>query len=164
MPLTLRNIDGLIREGLKSLDRDAYNFSAQKITTESFLAKCMIVDEFQVSKGPSTYHTVVETPKLSIAIVDRTANVEEAAKAITTARTAFRGRSPQAPDIVLVNEFVKQDFVQASVRCMTKTTATLASKPSARSCEDFLKPNYTAEQYDMIFASNKVQLIEIQRK
>ena len=53
---------------------------------------------------------------LSIAVVDRTADLETAAKALVDARMQFGGRSPYAPDIVLVNEFVKTDFVQAVVK------------------------------------------------
>lgn len=51
-----------------------------------------------------------------LAIVDRSANFDEAAKALISARFSFRGKSPFAPDLVLVNEFVKQDLLQALVR------------------------------------------------
>lgn len=51
-----------------------------------------------------------------IAIVDRTANLEEAAEALLTARFSFNGTSPYAPDVVLVNEFVKKDFLNAVIR------------------------------------------------
>lgn len=51
-----------------------------------------------------------------IAIVDRTANLEEAAEALLTARFSFNGTSPYAPDVVLVNEFVKKDFLNAVIQ------------------------------------------------
>lgn len=51
-----------------------------------------------------------------VAIVDRTANLQEAAKALVTARFSFGGKSPYAPDIVLVNEFVKKNFLDAVVQ------------------------------------------------
>jgi aldehyde dehydrogenase (NAD+) len=51
-----------------------------------------------------------------VGIVDRTANLEEAAEALLTARFGFGGKSPYVPDIVLVNEFIKKDFLNALVR------------------------------------------------
>lgn len=60
-----------------------------------------------------------------VAVVDRSANFDEAAKALVQARFAFSGQSPYAPDIVLANEFVRQDFLQAVVR---ETIATEKSR------------------------------------
>lgn len=48
-------------------------------------------------------------------MVDRTADIKTAASELVAARFSFRGHSPYAPDIVLVNEFRKQDFLQAVV-------------------------------------------------
>jgi len=45
--------------------------------------------------------------------VDRTADLKLAARELVAARFAFGGSSPYAPDLVLVNEFVKQEFLQA---------------------------------------------------
>jgi acyl-CoA reductase-like NAD-dependent aldehyde dehydrogenase len=42
--------------------------------------------------------------------VDRTADIDHAAKAIVTARFKFQGASPYSPDLVIVNEFVKDEF------------------------------------------------------
>jgi hypothetical protein len=47
--------------------------------------------------------------------VDRTADLQHAARELISARFSFGGRSPYAPDIVLVNEFVKQAFLEAVV-------------------------------------------------
>jgi hypothetical protein len=48
-------------------------------------------------------------------IVDRTADIKLAARELVAARFAFGGSSPYAPDLVLVNEFVKEEFLQATV-------------------------------------------------
>lgn len=47
-----------------------------------------------------------------VAVVDRTADLAAAAEQLITARFAFGGTSPYAPDIVLVNEFIKKDFLE----------------------------------------------------
>ena len=44
-------------------------------------------------------------------MVDRTAHVNEAAQAVVRARFSRRGTSPYAPDVVLVNEFVLEEFL-----------------------------------------------------
>ena len=49
-------------------------------------------------------------------MINRDAEFDEAAKYLINARFAFRGRSPYAPDLVLVNEFAKKDFLHALVR------------------------------------------------
>lgn len=51
----------------------------------------------------------------TIAVVDRTADVEIAARELLAARFSFGGRSPYAPDIIFVNEFTKRRFLQAVV-------------------------------------------------
>lgn len=52
----------------------------------------------------------------TVAVVDRTADINEAARALVSARFAFDGKSPYAPDVVLVNEFVEKAFLEAAVR------------------------------------------------
>ena len=64
----------------------------------------------------------------TVAVVDRTADVQAAAQAITKARFSFGGTSPYAPDLVLVNEFVKQDFFEA---CSKYATLAFAKEPAA---------------------------------
>ena len=47
------------------------------------------------------------------AIVERDADIQAAARALILARFGLRGRSPYAPEIVFVNEWVKKDFLLA---------------------------------------------------
>lgn len=51
-----------------------------------------------------------------VAVIDRTADVEEAALSIVSARFSFSGCSPIAPDCVLVNEWVEKPFLEAVIR------------------------------------------------
>jgi len=59
-------------------------------------------------ESPSTLRTV--------AIVDRTANLADAATDLVISRFAFNGRSPYSPDVILVHEFCVQDFVGLLVK------------------------------------------------
>jgi len=58
-----------------------------------------------------------------IAVVDRTANIASAAKALVEARFAFGGNSPYAPDLILVNEFSKSEFLSIAVQTAVKLMA-----------------------------------------
>ncbi|KAK4219448.1 Aldehyde/histidinol dehydrogenase [Rhypophila decipiens] len=49
----------------------------------------------------------------ALAIVDRTADIKEAVRLIARASLIFGGNSPYAPDLVLVNEFVKDQVLDA---------------------------------------------------
>jgi aldehyde dehydrogenase (NAD+) len=51
-----------------------------------------------------------------IAVVDRTADLALAAEQLVAARFAFGGTSPYAPDVILVNEFVKKDFLEHALK------------------------------------------------
>ncbi|KAF2158259.1 hypothetical protein K461DRAFT_265028 [Myriangium duriaei CBS 260.36] len=55
----------------------------------------------------------------AIAIVDRSAAITDAAKALVRSRFCFGGTSPYAPVLVLVNEFVLGEFCQAATQSLT---------------------------------------------
>ena len=91
----------------------------------SFLSKCTIVNGHSSDKQipiSTTLHSPSEARV--VAIVDRSADIPSAAHEIVKARIAWGGRSPYAPDLVLVNEFVIQQFTQAVVGQLTKVLAT----------------------------------------
>ncbi|KAJ9632343.1 hypothetical protein H2203_000748 [Taxawa tesnikishii (nom. ined.)] len=107
----LREVSGLLRKLLKDcLDPSTFEIAQEVVTETTFLDSCVQVVQDGINQ-------IVSTPKaLTFAVVDRTANLDNAARALVNARFAFGGRSPYAPDVVLVNEFVKKDFLQALVR------------------------------------------------
>lgn len=58
-----------------------------------------------------------------VAVVDRTCDIERAATSIVSARFSFGGRSPLAPDAVLVSELVERPFLEAVTRETSKYMA-----------------------------------------
>jgi acyl-CoA reductase-like NAD-dependent aldehyde dehydrogenase len=100
-----------------------------------------------------------------IAFVDRTADIQAAAKAITTARFSFGGTSPYAPDLVLVNEFVKEAFFEACSKYATSAFAKESSvkKVSGNLSEATRKVVKDAEDKKLIssFGSNEFKLIDV---
>lgn len=121
---TLSQVDSVLRQALtKALDVNT--FHASKTTTDqSILDEAVLVD--QTSSSPSstlTSQLLSSSQTRCVAIVDRSANIDDAARAITAARFSFGGTSPYAPDLVLVNEFVKKDFFEACSRYATSSFA-----------------------------------------
>lgn len=116
----------------ESLDQDIFEVVSANIQCDE--PKCILVA--QTEDGAARQPNTLFSPSnaLVVAVVDRTANIEEAAKALTNARMTFSGKSPYAPDVILVNEFVKRDFLQAVVRhsiqymATENSTATQAQK------------------------------------
>ena len=91
---------------------------------ENFLSKHCIILDGQPTENPVTTTRSISTPSYrSIAIVDRSAQVADAAREVTRARFAFGGRSAYAPDLVLVNEFILKDFCIAVTQYATSLFA-----------------------------------------
>lgn len=105
-------ISKLLRE---SLDPDIFEVVSTKIQSFNTNYTYVVQEGEGIDLGKTN---VLQSPfnSLAVAVVDRTANIEEAAKMITNARMAFNGTSPYAPDIVLVNEFAKKDFMRAVIK------------------------------------------------
>lgn len=91
---------------------------------EAFLSKhCLILDG-QPTENPVTTTKSISTPAYrTIAIIDRSAQVADAAREVARARFAFGGRSAYAPDLVLVNEFILKDFCIAVTQHATSLFA-----------------------------------------
>lgn len=73
------------------------------------------MDQDSSERWPSANRLASPSDSCTLAIVDRTADVRLAAHELAAASLAFGGSSPYAPDVVLVNEFARKDFLQALV-------------------------------------------------
>ncbi|KAK0719812.1 hypothetical protein B0H67DRAFT_643125 [Lasiosphaeris hirsuta] len=124
-------VDTILCEALtKSLDQNTFYVSGGAVTDSSILDSAVLVDQTgNGSASTLTRHLISSSRTRTVAVVDRTANVEAAAKAITRARFGFGGTSPYAPDLVLVNEFVKKPFLEA---CSRYATVAFASGSEGR--------------------------------
>ncbi|KAK2796523.1 hypothetical protein FQN51_009303 [Onygenales sp. PD_10] len=114
--------------------------------------------------SPSTART--------IAVVDRTANLDNAAKALVAARFAFRGKSPYAPDIVLVNDFVIERFLAAVTQHWIHIRSQLNPGPDAQKNSQ-PKPGWDAgllaelqkyEEPNLICSDSRGTVIELKQR
>ncbi|CAN9297901.1 unnamed protein product [Alternaria alternata] len=95
---------------IEALESDTFTVISSDPSSDSLSSCVQVFQEKQIS--PPTYSQLVSPRNKIIAIVDRTADLASAAEQLVTARFAFGGTSPYAPDVVLVNEFIKKDFLE----------------------------------------------------
>ncbi|OOQ86815.1 aldehyde dehydrogenase PutA [Penicillium brasilianum] len=120
LPQTTMALPALLRQILPdALDHDTFAITSQR-PDKSFLDKALLV----VQTGADGSHGLISpADSRSVAIVDRTARVAEAAQSLVAARFALGGRSPYSPDVVLVNEFAMKPFVEAVIQHASKYLA-----------------------------------------
>jgi hypothetical protein len=116
-PLTLALLNKFFR---MLYDKEAVCITMTQPSVD-LLQNCLVVDQVgsnAIAAGlasPDRY--LRSSPEsLNIAVVDRTANIQEAATALVRSRIAFGVSSRQAVDHVFVNEFVMGDFLNAVVK------------------------------------------------
>jgi len=103
------------------MDKDTFAvFESRPDDPEFFAQNCVIVDGTLGATEPTSLHNVSAQATRTIAVVDRTAGVAEAANEVIRARLNFQGRSPYSPDLILVNEFVLKEFCTAAVQYATR--------------------------------------------
>ncbi|KAK8041325.1 hypothetical protein PG994_014332 [Apiospora phragmitis] len=171
----LLQVDSVLRKLLPAV-LDVNTFCLTKtIADSSILETALLVDQTSASSPPSpssnanrslTNQLLSATTTRTVAIVDRTADIQAAARAITSARFSFGGTSPYAPDLVLVNEFVKQDFFEACSKYATLAFAresSAAKKVSGNQSEATRKAVKDAEDRKQVssFGSSDFKLIDI---
>lgn len=148
----------------KALDGNVFWVSDERVTDKEVLEKAVLVDQTD-DGGPVslTRHLVSSSQARVVAVVDRSADVEAAAKAITTARFSFGGASPYAPDLVLVNEFVKAPFYEACSRYATRVFAGNVPSGEAREEDVVGKAIREAETRQEVvgFGSQGFKLVDI---
>lgn len=103
------------------MDKDTFLVvESQPATDDFFSGHCTIVDGRNEPSESLSSRVLCSPSSRSIAIVDRTSMISNTARDIVRARFAFCGRSPYAPDLVLVNEFVFDEFCVSAARYATE--------------------------------------------
>ncbi|CAK1359540.1 unnamed protein product [Cercospora beticola] len=113
----LRAVPSLLRKLLsEALDADGFAIASKPVKDDEWPESAIRVLQNGVEGSPRANQLTSASRAPVLAVVDRTANVQHAAQDLVAARSSFGGSSPYAPDVVLVNEFVKKDFLQAVFR------------------------------------------------
>lgn len=103
-------MDAFFKNDFRVYDRDAFVIATSRVTNTAFLDKCLIVDQI-VPQAAGLHALQHHQDRVAVAVVDRIADLSQAAGAIARSKVAFRGTSPFAVDVVLVNEWIRKDFI-----------------------------------------------------
>lgn len=113
-----KSVSELLQTLLKSaLDHSVIEFVSSRASDEDLSPNHirLFQEKSQNERQPASSKTLfpLSSTTRTVAIVDRTADLTNAAEAIAKARFAYGGNSPYAPDVVLVNEYAKSQFLRA---------------------------------------------------
>ena len=105
----------------------------------------------------------------AVAIVDRGVDIKQTASAIVTARFGFGGNSPYAPDVVLVHEFIKKEFLVAVVEEMMRLTVNLSAAKSVdqergKRVEDLLQNGVKSGEMQLSTSTNKGSIYDVKSR
>ena len=125
--------------------------------------------ELKLSSATSPKSLISPSQSRVVAIVDRTAALAKAAQALVTARFSFGGNSPYAPDVVLVNEYVKKAFLVALMQELVQFTANLQvvkaiDSEGAAKTETLLETGRKSNQVDVTTSTNKGSVYEVKNR
>ncbi|TVY84409.1 Aldehyde dehydrogenase family 3 member B2, partial [Lachnellula suecica] len=107
-------VDNILIDLLSSaLDRGTFLFSKVRLEKCQLSQIDLFVDQTSTATTHASNELLSKSNARSLAVVDRTADIRHAANAIVRARLPPHNTSPYAPDLVIVNNFILQDFVKA---------------------------------------------------
>ncbi|KAF7891123.1 uncharacterized protein EAF02_001448 [Botrytis sinoallii] len=128
---TTSKVDSILKELLpQALNNDTFYISPRNLQDSSILESALLVDQASDSSTSNINQLISKSSNRTVAVVDRTADIESAAKSIVTTRFSFQGTSAYSPDLVIVNEFVKSDFIEACTRHASKFFSSNSSTQS----------------------------------
>lgn len=133
-------VDGVLLDILpKALDRDTFHITTDKIGEQYKDQINLLVDQ-NTSEISSPAKGLQRPPQgRTICFLDRTGDVELAAKTITSARTLPNFLSPYSPDLVLVNEYLKENFIARCLDFATQVEPSCSSKAALSDDLEFQK-------------------------
>ena len=100
-----------------ALDVDTFAVTQSQPDPAFIERRCITVNTVSMTSALALSRADEMREARVVAVVDRSTNLVNAAREIVRARFSFCGRSPYAPDLVLVNEFYCKDFCDAVAQC-----------------------------------------------
>jgi hypothetical protein len=148
----------LIRRVLeKSLSSETVLFTTKDPFEEHFQQRFRILVQRDLVKDPRPAGHLLGAPARSrVAIVDRSGNVQDAARACAYARFGFAGESSYAPDVVLVNEFFVEDFAQAASQAAL-------SFQGAQNCAGTNKTNRQEGSGNAVLSTDRASIVILEK-
>lgn len=119
----------------KALDHDIFLATNTEVTETDLGHRCLSVCQIGPASGIASRARIESDSELRVvAIVERDADLKAAAKSLVAARFALRGKSPYAPDVVLVNEWARELFLGAILQeVVVQSARTAQSEKGSKS-------------------------------
>ncbi|PQE22030.1 aldehyde dehydrogenase protein [Rutstroemia sp. NJR-2017a BBW] len=155
------NVDSVLKDLLpKALDPETFCILSTSIGQPSNM---FLVDQTTTNSIPSINQLVSNSSARTIAVLDRAADIDAAAKAIVTARFSFNGTSPYSPDLVIVNDFIKNEFTEACSRYAGKLFRKNSVRPQNNDCIKTARALREAEEKGQIsmFGSGSFKIVDV---
>ncbi|EJT82348.1 hypothetical protein GGTG_02321 [Gaeumannomyces tritici R3-111a-1] len=136
---TIRELPAILGRMLtEALDRNTFATAAAAeidaaIKGRDDVTHFIMGSDAEATPTPSPRLLVSASHRRVVAVVERDADLDKAASALVTARFGFGGASPYAPDLVLVNEWVQQGFLEAVLRRTSSLIAAHAASAAGNS-------------------------------
>jgi hypothetical protein len=153
------------------LDRETFALVDSNTVDKAYLEQSVVQLDTRPNASAITSTNSISTPlSRVIAVVDRSANLKDAAMDIVRARFSFRGQSPYAPDLVLVNEFCIKEFCKLVAECALSflagdvNDASAAEKSSRRSRSESLQKDLTEESVTMVLSGTKATVAVVHQR
>lgn len=105
-----------------ALDGGIFHATFSKVTDAEIGHRYVRVPQNGSSDPAWANHLLSRPQARVVAIIERDADLHAAADALVTARYSLGGKSPYAPDLVLVNEWVKKGFLEAVTQSAVRFT------------------------------------------
>lgn len=146
----------------ESLDSDIFAIATQRPSAIDFTIQCTLVLQEEADVDTSRWSQILRSPSSapSVAVVDRTADLLKAANAVAHASFSFQGRSPYRPRLVVVNEFIADQFLSALMGHVhstpTRASKELGSKPTKTRAE--------AGDVELVVAGSNGRIVELKTR
>lgn len=145
-----------------TLDQETFALVDSTTLDNEFLSHSVVQLDTRPNASAITSTNSISTPlSRVVAIVDRSANLRDAAMDIVRARFVFRGQSPYAPDLVLVNEFCIKEFCKLVAECALPflagdvNGASASEKNLRRDRSENMQRDLTEESVTMVLSGTK---------
>jgi acyl-CoA reductase-like NAD-dependent aldehyde dehydrogenase len=112
-----------------ALDNDIFAWTTERVKEDEIGVRCIYILQNGPHSQKHSHELVSQAQSRAIAVVERDANLDFAAKSLVTARFCLSGKSPYAPDLILVNESVKDSFVEAALQEAFRVLAQTTKEP-----------------------------------
>lgn len=120
----------------KALDRDLFATSS-KFTDLEISKADLFLDGTSLEQGKASKFSGISTAR-SLAIIDRSADLTRAAEEIVNSRLAPNDGSPYSPDLIIVNEFVQEEFIRYCAK-LAEETEVKRTKPQEKDTSSALQ-------------------------